>query len=108
MKLTRRTLLQSGAAVALLPALPAFAQDKPILAFVTNASADFWTIARRGTEKAQAELPDYQVEFIVPAESTPAEQRRIIDDLLARGVKGLAISPVNPDNRSPVVCHRQT
>ena len=98
MKLTRRTLLQSGAAVALLPAIPAFAQDKPILAFVTNASADFWTIARRGTEKAQAELPDYQVEFIVPAESTPAEQRRIIDDLLARGVKGLAISPVNPEN----------
>jgi ribose transport system substrate-binding protein len=98
MKLTRRTLLQSGAAAALLPAMPAFAQDKPILAFVTNASADFWTIARRGTEKAQAELPDYQVEFIVPAESTPAEQRRIIDDLLARGVKGLAISPVNPEN----------
>lgn len=98
MKLTRRTLLQSAAATALLPAVPAMAQDKPILAFVTNASADFWTIARRGTEKAQAELPDYQVEFIVPAESTPAEQRRIIDDLPARGVKGLAISPVNPAN----------
>ncbi|MFN4160276.1 MAG: sugar-binding protein [Gemmobacter sp.] len=98
MKLTRRTLLQSAAAVALMPAIPALAQDKPILAFVTNASADFWTIARRGTEKAQAELPDYRVEFIVPAESTPAEQRRIIDDLLARGVKGLAISPVNPEN----------
>ena len=98
MKLTRRTLLQSGAAVALLPAMPAFAQDKPILAFVTNASADFWTIARRGTEKAQAELPDFQVEFIIPGESTPAEQRRIADDLLARGVAGVAISPINAEN----------
>jgi len=98
MKLTRRTLLQSGAAVALLPAMPAFAQDKPLLAFVTNASADFWTIARRGTEKAQAELPDFQVEFIVPGESTPAEQRRIADDLLARGVSGVAISPINAEN----------
>jgi len=98
MKLTRRTLLQSGAAVALLPAMPAFAQDKPILAFVTNASADFWTIARRGTEKAQAELPDFQVEFIVPGESTPAEQRRIADDLLARGVAAVAISPINAEN----------
>jgi len=98
MKLTRRTLLQSGAAVALLPAMPAFAQDKPLLAFVTNASADFWTIARRGTEKAQAELPDFQVEFIVPGESTPAEQRRIADDLLARGVAGVAISPINAEN----------
>ena len=98
MKLTRRTLLQSGAAVALLPAMPAFAQDKPLLAFVTNASADFWTIARRGTEKAQAELPDFQVEFIIPGESTPAEQRRIADDLLARGVAGVAISPINAEN----------
>ncbi len=26
------------------------------LAFVTNNSADFWTIARRGVEKADAEL----------------------------------------------------
>lgn len=98
MKLTRRNLLQSSAAVALLPAMPALAQDKPLLAFVTNASADFWTIARRGTEKAQAELPDFQVQFIIPGESTPAEQRRIADDLLARGVAGVAISPINAEN----------
>lgn len=95
--LTRRATLALTASLTLLGG-PALAQDKPLLAFVTNASADFWTIARRGTEKAAAELPDFRVEFVVPAESTPAEQRRIIDDLLARGVAGLAISPVNPEN----------
>ena len=31
------------------------------LAFVTNNSADFWTIARRGVEKADAELTDVDV-----------------------------------------------
>ena len=33
------------------------------LAFITNNAADFWTIARRGTEKADAELADVTVEF---------------------------------------------
>jgi len=93
----RALLLTSAFAAFAATAMPTFAQDKPILAFVTNASADFWTIARRGTEKAQGELPDYQVEFIVPGESTPAEQRRIVDDLLARGVAGVAISPINAE-----------
>lgn len=102
-KLTRRMALISCAAAIALTSLPALSQEKPILAFVTNASADFWTIARRGAEKAQTELPDYQVEFVVPAESTPAEQRRIIDDLLARGVKGLAISPINPENSTEIL-----
>lgn len=101
--LTRRMALIGSAAALALSSFPALAQEKPILAFVTNASADFWTIARRGTEKAQAELPEYQVEFVVPAESTPAEQRRIVDDLLARGVKGIAISPINPENSTEIL-----
>jgi ribose transport system substrate-binding protein len=44
------------------------AQEKKTLALVTNASADFWTIARRGTEKAAAELPNYNVEMYVVSE----------------------------------------
>src|SRR3954449_13470617 len=76
----------------------AIAQDKKTLALVTNASADFWTIARRGTEKAASELPNYNVEFYVPAEATPAEQRRILDDLMTRGVAGISVSPINPAN----------
>jgi ribose transport system substrate-binding protein len=74
------------------------AQEKKTLAFVTNVAADFWTIARRGTEKAASELPNYNVEFYVPAEATPAEQRRILDDLMTRGVVGISVSPINPAN----------
>src|SRR4029079_3366105 len=70
---------------------------KPIkLAFVTNNSADFWTIARRGVEKADAELADVETEFRLTSDGTAAEQQRIVDDLLTKGVAGIAISPVDP------------
>jgi len=73
------------------------------LAFVTNNSADFWTIARRGVEKADAELPDVEAEFRITADGTAAEQQRIVDDLLTRGVDGIAISPVDPQNQSALI-----
>ncbi|HUE82060.1 MAG TPA: sugar-binding protein [Pyrinomonadaceae bacterium] len=73
------------------------------VAFVTNNASDFWTIARRGTEKADEELPDVEVEFRIPSDGTAGEQKRIIDDLLAKGVDGIAISPVDPDNQTQMI-----
>jgi ribose transport system substrate-binding protein len=73
------------------------------LAFVTNNASDFWTIARKGTEKADAELNDATVEFRIPSDGTAAEQKRLIDDLLARGVEGIALSPVDPDNQTQLI-----
>ena len=73
------------------------------LAFVTNTAADFWTIARRGTDKADAELDDLTVEFKIPSDGTAAEQKRIVDDLLAKGVDGIAISPVDPENQTQLI-----
>jgi ribose transport system substrate-binding protein len=69
------------------------------LAFITNNAADFWTIARKGTEKADAELADVTVEFRL-GDGTAAAQKRIVDDLLAKGVDGIAISPVDPANQT--------
>ena len=71
---------------------------KPQIAFITNNAADFWTIARKGVEKAAAEMPDVTVEFRL-GDGTAAEQKRIVDDLLAKGVAGIAISPVDPANQ---------
>jgi ribose transport system substrate-binding protein len=73
------------------------------LAFVTNNSSDFWTIARKGMEKADAELADVSAEFKINSDPTAGEQKRIIDDLLARGVDGIAISPVDPVNQTPFI-----
>src|SRR3984893_17866842 len=73
------------------------------LAFVTNNASDYWTIARKGTEKAAAELPDVTVEFRIPGNGTAAEQKGIIDDLLAKGINGIAISPKDPANQTQLI-----
>lgn len=73
------------------------------LAFVTNNASDFWTIARAGCEKAKQELGNVEVDFQIPSDGTAAEQKRIVDDLLARGVDGIAISPVDPANQTPML-----
>ena len=76
---------------------------KKRIAFITNNTSDFWTIARKGTEKAQAELPNVEIEFRINSEPTAAGQQRIVDDLLAKGVDGIAISPVDPQNQTQLI-----
>jgi len=73
------------------------------LAFVTNNSADFWTIARLGVEKADSELNDVSATFKITADSSAGEQKRIIDDLLVGGFDGIAISPVDPQNQTGLI-----
>ena len=93
--------LLMGAFVAGALCSPAVAQGtggKKSLALVTNAAADFWTIARRGVEKAQKEHPDYAMEVVITGQATAAEQRRELDDLLARGIAGVSISAIDPKN----------
>ena len=75
------------------------AGDRPKLAFISNNPFEFWTIARKGTEKAAKEL-NADVEFHMPAQGTPAEQRQIIEDLLSKGVQGIAISPNDAENQA--------
>jgi ribose transport system substrate-binding protein len=73
------------------------------LAFVTNNASDFWTIARKGTEKAAKEIPNIEVEFRITSDGTAAEQQRVVDDLLAKQIDGIAISPVDPANQTPML-----
>src|SRR5215203_3720363 len=79
------------------------AGTKHKLAFVTNNSSDFWVIARKGTEKAAKEIPSIEVEFRIPSDGTAAEQQRVVDDLLSKGIQGIAISPVDPANQTPML-----
>ncbi|HZJ46496.1 MAG TPA: sugar-binding protein [Pyrinomonadaceae bacterium] len=73
------------------------------LAFVTNNASDFWTIARKGTEKAAADIPGIEVEFRITSDGTAAQQQSVVDDLLAKGINGIAISPVDPANQTPML-----
>jgi ribose transport system substrate-binding protein len=47
-------------------------------------------------------LPDVTVEFRL-GDGTAAAQKRIVDDLLAKGVEGIAISPVDPVNQTAML-----
>lgn len=73
---------------------------KTMLAFVTNNPSNYWTICRKGTEAAAKSLPGVTVQFVMPQDGTAATQRQDVDDLIAKGVKGIAISPVDPANET--------
>jgi ribose transport system substrate-binding protein len=76
---------------------------KTKLAFITNGASDFWAFTRKGCEKADDELKDFEVDFRLVSDATSAEQRRIIDDLVVRGAVGIAISPIDPVNQKPML-----
>ncbi len=72
------------------------------LAFVTNNASDYWTVARKGVEKAEKEL-GIEVNFQTPDQGTAAQQTQIVNDLLARGEDGIAMSPVDPENQTDLI-----
>ncbi len=78
---------------------PPAAGKKLKLAFVSNNAANFWTIARAGCDAAAQELGDVEVDFRIPATGSAAEQQQILDDLVARGEDGIAVSPIDPANQ---------
>ena len=73
------------------------------LAFVTNNAANFWATAHKGCDKAAKDLGNVDVDFRIPSDGSAAEQRRIVDDLMANGIAGIAISPVDPANQTAMI-----
>ena len=71
-------------------------------AFVTNNVSGFWKIANGGTDEAERTL-GIEVDFRMPKTGQAHEQREIIDDLLAQQVDGIAISPIDPKNQTPML-----
>ena len=71
---------------------------KTKLSFITNVSADFWVYAEAGARAAEREFGDIEVIFR-SGDGTTTKQKQIVDDLLAAGVKGVAISPTSATNQ---------
>ena len=55
----------------------------------------FFDLARDGCYKAQDELADVTCEYIGPGEHTEMEQIQIVQDLISKGVDGIAVAPSN-------------
>jgi ribose transport system substrate-binding protein len=71
-------------------------------AFVVNNPSSFWTIAEAGVRKAESEL-GVEVDFRMPQTGSVDEQQQILEDLLAREVSGIAISPIDPANMTALL-----
>jgi ribose transport system substrate-binding protein len=68
------------------------------VAFVSNNTHEFWSIAEAGTRKAAADL-GVEVIFKRPKSGTAADQKAIIEDLMTQGVQAIAISVIDPENQ---------
>ncbi len=79
----------------------ASSDGKPVIGYVTNGIASFWVIAEKGAEAAGTEF-DAQVEVRMPPDG-PTDQKRMIEELLAMGVDGIAVSPIDPDNQRNIL-----
>jgi ribose transport system substrate-binding protein len=69
------------------------------LAFVSNNAANFWGFARAGCNEAAKELGNVEVDFRITASGGSAEQTEILNDLVAKGIDGIAVSVDDPDNQ---------
>lgn len=79
----------------------AAAEDAPTVAFVTNGIASFWVIAEAGARKA-AEDFKVNLEVRMPPDGV-GDQKRMVEELLALGVDGIAISPIDPANQTDLL-----
>jgi len=73
------------------------------VAFITNATSDFWKIAHKGCEKADAELPDVTVTFKSTNTGSAKEQNGLISDALEMDTDAIAISVIDPVGQKQVI-----
>ena len=70
---------------------------KPKIAYITNGVDPFWNTAAAGVKAAAKEF-DADAEVHMPAKGI-GDQKRIVESLLAAGVDGIAISPIDAKNQ---------
>ncbi|MEO2012953.1 MAG: sugar-binding protein [Fuerstiella sp.] len=74
---------------------------KPKVAYVTNGIASFWVIAEKGAMDGGKEF-NADVNVLMPANGVE-DQKRMCQDMLAQGIEGIAISPIDPDNQGDLL-----
>ena len=83
-------------------------QKKLRLAFVANTADEYWAIVHLGCDYATRLLGDVDLDFRFPAEHTAKAQQEILSDLVASGVDGIAISPIDAENQTDFLNHIAT
>ena len=91
-----------AAVAALLAFVPACGKKsgKIKIGVVTNCTAEFWSICEAGAKKAAAEF-DVDLVFRQPTNSSVPDQMEIVEGFMQQGVKGLAVSVIDPKEQTP-------
>jgi len=81
-------------------ALPAEwdSSEKPVVAFVSNGIASFWTVAEAGCRAAAKDF-DCECKVLMPVDGV-ADQKRILEELISQKIDGIAVSPIDPANQT--------
>ena len=90
-----KRLLIATALIGLTVPATAMAADYTFALVPKAMNNPFFDLARDGCYKAQEELADVTCEYIGPGEHTELEQIQIVQDLITKGVDGIAVSPSN-------------
>jgi ribose transport system substrate-binding protein len=73
---------------------------KPRVAYITNGVDPFWVIAEKGAQDAAKKF-NVDVQVIMPDGAN--DQKQKVEDLLTRGIDGIAISPIDAKNQTPML-----
>jgi ribose transport system substrate-binding protein len=76
------------------------AQKKLRLVFVANSPDDYWSVVRLGCDTATRELGDVDLDFRFPAKPTVEAQEELLNSLVAAGVDGIAVSPIDGESQT--------
>jgi ribose transport system substrate-binding protein len=76
------------------------APKKLRLAFVANNANDYWSIVRLGCDNAVRQLGEVDLNFRTPDNRTAEAQQEILSQLVASGVDGIAISPIDVEQQT--------
>ncbi len=90
-----KRLLTATAIAAMLAPAASMAADYTFALVPKAMNNPFFDLARDGCYKAQEELSDVTCEYIGPGEHTELEQIQIVQDLITKGVDGIAVAPSN-------------
>ncbi len=71
--------------------------DRIHIAYVTNGVDPFWSIAAAGVRAAAKDF-DVDCEVLMPPKGL-VDQKRMIESLLAKGIQGVAVSPIDAANQ---------
>jgi ribose transport system substrate-binding protein len=71
------------------------------LAYITNGIASFWNVAAAGVKAGEQEF-GVRCEVLMPPAGI-ADQKRMLEDCLARELDGVALSPIDATNQTQLI-----